>query len=83
MDPDERVICIPDGPLPQEKPGFGDDQKNTELGHEVNHIKGQYAESSLHSKLSCVLKKKVRNSHKQCVYCFQICICCHKFVLLL
>jgi hypothetical protein len=69
MGPDERVICIPDDALPQEKPGFGDDQKNKELGHEVNTIKAQYAESSLHSKLKCVLQKKVRKSHKYCAYC--------------
>jgi hypothetical protein len=90
MDPKERVICIPDDSLPYEIPGFPNYKQhgaaqNDELEEKVRKLKEKYAEteSNLHSNLSCVLKKKVRHSHKCCVNCFQMCICCHKFVLLL
>ncbi len=69
MDPKERVICIPDDSLPYEIPGFPNYQQlgaaqDDKLEEKVRKFKEKYAESNLHSKLSCVLKKKVRNSHK-------------------
>jgi hypothetical protein len=65
-----NVICIPEGPLPQDQPGFGDDQ-NRELGNKVIHIKGQYAESSLHSDLGRVLQKKVGGILNNLIYLYR------------
>jgi hypothetical protein len=59
-DPKERVICIPDDDW---LPNYGAAQ-NDELEEKVRKLKEKYAESNLHINLSCVLKKKVRNSHK-------------------
>jgi hypothetical protein len=69
MDPKERVICIPDDSLPYEIPGFPNYRQlgaaeDVKLEEKVRNFKIKYAESNLHSKLRCVLKKKVRNSHK-------------------
>jgi hypothetical protein len=61
-DPKERVICIPDDDwLPYEIPGFSNYKQH---GLAQNDEQEKYAESNLHSNLSCVLKRKVRNSHK-------------------